>query len=167
MTNEVLDPVTFVLTYPTVFVKCGVISLFLIELFCYRVSRTWLHWVVWIGMMSVSKPTSLHLTFEMNRNLPLRSLRPAGAALNRYAVLQQSLTARSTAPAPLMRQPWAPGRKNITDAVYTGIILSFTAPPCKNMDVKQTKRKNRASEDRWQGETVVISLFILLGVQCK
>ena len=52
-----------------------------------------------------SKPTSLHLISDMSRNLPLRSLRPADAALNRYAVLQQSLTARSTAPAPLMRQP--------------------------------------------------------------
>ena len=72
-------------------------------------------------MVSVSLPakkaTSLHLTSGMSRNLPLRSLRPAGAALNRYAVLQQSLTARSTARTPLMRQPSAPGRKNFTDTV--------------------------------------------------
>ena len=40
--------------------------------------------------LSASTPTSLHLTSDMSRNLPLRSLRPAGAALNRYAVLQQS-----------------------------------------------------------------------------
>jgi hypothetical protein len=152
ITIEILEPIPFVLAYPNVFVKCEAILLFLIQLFYYQVSRTWLYSVVWIGMMSVSlsanNPTSLHLISKMSHNLPLRSLRPAGAALNRYAVLQQSLTTRSTAPAPLMRQPWAPGRKNITDAVYTGIILSFTAPPSKNIHVKQTKRKNWASEGR-------------------
>jgi len=171
ITNEVLEPVTFVLAYPTVLVKCGVILLFLIEQFYYRVFRTWLHWVVWIGMMSVSlsasTPTCLHLTSDVRRNLPLRSLRPAGAALNRYAVLQQSQQ-----PGAQLLPHWCvsrelPGERTLqmpfTQESFLALQLCHVR---RYMWCRRSVRTEQVTTDITR-EIVVISLFMLLSEQCK